>query len=129
MFRFLALFTAPLVVLSFVANYPQIRELLIDPWNEWLAAGSYWIIQWFDTGVHFYGNVLLPKQGGGGISVESGCNGVEATLILVAAMLAFPGPWLAKILGILIGSILVQAFNLGRIISLYYLAQWNEHYF
>lgn len=129
MTRFLVLFLVLLVVLSFIANYPPVREAYIEPWNEWLAIGSYWLIQWFDASVGFMGNVIYPKDGGGGVSIESGCNGIEAILILIAAMLAFPGPWLAKIAGVLLGSALIQALNLVRIISLFYLAQWDEQLF
>ncbi len=124
--RFLVYFVLLLLILSFIANYPPVREVFVDPWNEWLAAGSYWLIQWFDGNAGFNGNIIYPLGGGGGVSIESGCNGIEAIIILIAAMLAFPGPWLAKVLGVALGAVLVQGLNLARIISLFYLVQWNE---
>jgi len=129
--RFLILFVVLLLVLSFLGNYPAIRELLIDPWNEWLAIASYWIIHPFDAGVGLTGNIIYPLDSrvGGGVSIESGCNGVEAIIILISAIAAFPSPWLAKILGIVIGAAMVQLFNLARIISLFYLVSWNQSVF
>jgi len=129
MSRFLTLFLVLLLVLSFLGNYPAIREVLIDPWNEWLAAASFWLMRWWDAGVALAGNVIYPLDGGRGVSIESGCNGVEAIIILISAIAAFPAPLLPKLLGILIGAAMVQAFNLGRIISLFYLLGWNETVF
>ena len=37
------------------------------------------------------------------VSIEAGCNGVEATIVLVAAILAFPAPWKRKLVGLAIG--------------------------
>ena len=59
------------------------------------------------------------------ISIERGCNGVEAVIILVSAMLAFPAPWKNRLAGIGLGFVAIQVLNLVRIISLFYLGQWN----
>ena len=59
------------------------------------------------------------------MSIEAGCNGVEATIVLIAAMLAFPAPWKRKLVGLAIGVIAVQGLNIIRVISLFYLGQWN----
>jgi exosortase/archaeosortase family protein len=60
------------------------------------------------------------------VSIEKGCNGIEATIVLIAAMLAFPAPWKHKIIGILSGFVAVQSLNVVRVISLFYLGQWNK---
>ncbi len=59
------------------------------------------------------------------MSIEAGCNGVEATLVLVAAMLAFPAPWRHRVVGIVAGVVAVQSLNILRVVSLFYLGQWN----
>ena len=51
---------------------------------------------------------------------------MEATIVLVAAMLAMPAPWKLRLIGIGIGFIAIQSMNLLRIISLFYLGQWNK---
>jgi exosortase H (IPTLxxWG-CTERM-specific) len=129
MTRFLVSFIILLLFLSFAANYEPVRESMVEPWNGWLASGSYWFIQWFDSTVAFSGNVLYPVGGGGGVAIESGCNGIEAIIILVSAMVAFPGQWWTKVAGVLIGAALIQGLNLMRIISLFYLVQWNHAIF
>jgi len=70
--------------------------------------------------------VIYDKHSEFAVSIQAGCNGVEATIVLVAAMVAFPSPWRMKLLGISIGFFAIQAMNLARIISLFYLGQWSQ---
>jgi exosortase H (IPTLxxWG-CTERM-specific) len=79
----------------------------------------------FDDAVVAYGKVLQFGPGGFAVSIEAGCNGVEATIVLIAAVLAFPAPWGARLAAILLGFVAVQAMNVLRIISLFYLGNWN----
>ena len=57
--------------------------------------------------------------------IEAGCNGIETAIVLIAGMVAFPANWMQKLLGITLGFTAVQAVNLLRIVSLYYLGQWS----
>jgi exosortase H (IPTLxxWG-CTERM-specific) len=59
------------------------------------------------------------------VSIEAGCNGVEAAIVLIAGVLAFPASIRNKLVAILAGFFFVQALNIVRIISLFYLGQWN----
>jgi exosortase H (IPTLxxWG-CTERM-specific) len=40
-------------------------------------------------------------------------------------MLAFPAPWKNRLIGLAAGVVAVQALNVVRVISLFYLGQWN----
>ncbi|MGB4336235.1 MAG: exosortase H [Chromatiaceae bacterium] len=94
-----------------------------------MAAVSASLVLLFDANVVSEGIVLRDVTNGFAVAIQAGCNGVEATIVLVAAMLAFPSPWKHKLWGILIGFLLVQALNLIRIISLFYIGQWNMQVF
>ena len=83
----------------------------------------------FDGDVISYGRVLQSKATGFGVSIEAGCNGVEAAIILIAGMLAFPANGKLKVTGIAIGVAAIQAANLLRVITLYYLGKWNMDVF
>ena len=83
------------------------------------------IVTLFDPNVVAYGKVIRSVGNGFAVSIEAGCNGVEATLVLCAAILAFPAPWRHKALGIAIGVVAVQLLNIVRVISLFYIGQWN----
>ncbi|WP_456378911.1 exosortase H [Thiolapillus sp.] len=113
-----ALFTAELT--------RPVQQAVIIPFTESIASLSAWLVKLFDDGVIAYSNVIRDQQSGFAVAIEAGCNGVEATIVLVAAMLAMPAPWKLKLMGISIGFLTIQAMNLLRIISLFYLGQWNQ---
>jgi len=63
------------------------------------------------------------------VDVKNGCNGVEAMLILVAAVLAFPAGWKARLAGVAIGTLVLQALNLVRVVSLFWLGAHHQAVF
>jgi exosortase H (IPTLxxWG-CTERM-specific) len=105
------------------------QEYFVVPWTNFLATISAGMVKWFDPNVLVSGKILQSTANGFAVSIEAGCNGVEATIVLVAAMLAFPAPWKHKIFGLIAGIIAVQGLNIVRIISLFYLGQWNYNVF
>jgi exosortase H (IPTLxxWG-CTERM-specific) len=126
MLRFALIFGVVLLGLFTLELTPFGQRWIVVPFTETVAAVSAWLVQTFDADVFAYGKVLQDRETGFAVSIEAGCNGVEATIILVAAMVAFPSTWKAKLLGILVGFVAIQAMNLARIISLFYIGQWNE---
>ena len=108
---------------------PWVQSWLVVPWTNTLAAISAGIVKLFDPQVLSQGKVLQSASNGFAVSIEAGCNGVEATIVLVAAILAFPAPWKRKLVGLAIGVIAVQGLNVVRVISLFYLGQWNSDVF
>jgi len=64
------------------------------------------------------GNQIKAK--GGGLVVKLGCEGVEALFILIAALVNAPLSWMAKLNGILWGTLFIYVFNQARIIGLFY---------
>jgi exosortase H (IPTLxxWG-CTERM-specific) len=101
---------------------PWAQQWFVIPWTNTLAAISAGIVTLFDPQVLADGKVLQNTSNGFAVSIEAGCNGVEATIVLVAA---FPAPWKRKLIGLAIGIIAVQGLNIVRVISLFYLGQWN----
>jgi len=83
----------------------------------------------FDTTITTNGNVIASSTSPFAVSIEAGCNGVEATLVLVAAILAFPAPWPHRLRGIVVGVVAVQVLNVLRVISLFYLGRYDRDVF
>lgn len=129
MFRFIAIFLASLLVLFTIELLQPVQQHVIIPFTGSLAHVAVWIMQFFDGSVVAQLNSIRKGIDGPGIEIVAGCNGVEAVLILVSAVLAFPAPWKYKLAGIGIGFVAIQALNLVRIISLYYLLLWNRVWF
>jgi exosortase H (IPTLxxWG-CTERM-specific) len=63
------------------------------------------------------------------IRMANGCNGVNVTILLWAAVIAFPASWVQKAKGLLTGTLAIHFINLIRFISLFYLGQYNQRWF
>jgi len=125
MLRFFLIFVLLLAVLFGVEMLGPVQAAVVSPWTALVARGSAGIVQLIDPSVISYDQVLKSARTGFGVSIEPGCNGVEAAVVLIAAMLAFPSPWLMKLWGIVIGFAVVQAVNLIRVVTLFFIGQWN----
>lgn len=125
MLRFFILFLIILTVLFTAELTPPVQNAVVLPWTEALARISAALITLFDPHVVSLGKVLQNSTNGFAVSIEAGCNGVEATIILLSATVAFPAPWKYRLIGMAVGFAAIQALNLVRIISLFYIGQWN----
>lgn len=126
MIRFFILFTVLLVGLFTLEILQPAEKYVILPFTSFIADISVWIVKFFDDDVIAYGNVIRDTASGFGVRIERGCNGIEALIILFAAIFSFPAPLKNKLIGFAIGFFAIQGLNLVRIVSLFYLGQWNE---
>lgn len=104
---------------------PWAQAFTVGTWTQFLADISGGLMQWFDGKVVVQGSNLRNGQTGYAVSIKAGCNGIEAAMILAAAILAYPAPWGRKLLGMVVGVAAIQVLNIIRIISLYYLGEWS----
>ena len=125
MTRFLLIFCTVLGSLFAIEMLKPVQEAVIQPFTGLLAALSTALILPFDDTVIAQGRILRDATTGFAVSIEAGCNGVEAAIVLIAGVLAFPASIRNKLVAILAGFFFVQTLNIVRIISLFYLGQWN----
>ena len=126
---FFALFILLLTGLFVIEWLPSVRANLVVPFTNGVATLSGWLIQLWDARVLTHENLIWNQENGFAVSIEAGCNGVEASIVLVAAMLAYPASWRERLLGLAGGVLTVQVLNLLRIITLFYLGQWHRTLF
>jgi exosortase H (IPTLxxWG-CTERM-specific) len=126
MIRFFVLFTVLLVGLFTLEILQPAEKYVILPFTSFIADVSAWIVQFFDDNVTSVANVIRDRTTGFGVRIERGCNGVEALIILFAAIFAFPAPIKNKLIGFTVGFLAIQGLNMIRIVSLFYLGQWNQ---
>jgi len=129
MARFALVFVLALAALFAAQLTAPVQRVAVLPWTAGLASASASLVTLVDPHVVATGKVLRSTATGFGISIEAGCNGVEAALILIAAILAYPAPWRHRLVGMLAGLAAVQALNIVRVISLFYLGQWSPKAF
>ena len=123
--RFLLIFVAVLVALFGLELTAPVQQHVVLPWTELLARVCVGLVSLFDSSVASHGKVLWNTVSGFGVSIEPGCNGVEAFVVLSASILAFPSGWMSKLVGLALGFLAIQMLNVVRVISLFYLGQWN----
>ncbi|MEZ5452872.1 MAG: exosortase H [Thiothrix sp.] len=129
MLRFLLVFLLVQGVLFGTEMLQPVQSALILPWTSLLADTSGWLMSAFDPNVAASGKVVRSTLNGFAVSIEPGCNGVEAMIVLLSAIIAFPAPLAYKVKGLWWGFLAIQAMNLLRIISLFYLGQWSRELF
>jgi len=126
--RFALLFVTILVVL-FAFELSPPGQMIVQPWTSLVAIVSSKLIAMFDGDAVAQGIVLYSARSGFAVAIQAGCNGVEAMLVLLAGILAYPAAWRWKLAGLAIGFVAIQALNIVRIASLFYLGQWSERWF
>jgi exosortase H (IPTLxxWG-CTERM-specific) len=114
-----------LVVLFTLEITTPVQDAVIIPFTAGIADVSSLIARSFDDQVIASGKIIRSMDNGFAVEIQPGCNGVEALIILFAAIFAFPAPFKHKLVGFGIGFFAIQLLNLVRIISLFYLGQWN----
>ena len=122
-------FIGVLVVLFTLELLGPVREYFVLPFTALIASVSAWVTHLFDPAVQSHGIILQNVNNGIAVSIQPGCNGIEAMICLTAAIVAFPASWKHKLYGLLCGFLAIQALNVVRIISLFYLLQWDKEWF
>ena len=103
------------------------KDMVKQPSTALLRFAS--IIRAYSTIVFVWCNYLWNQNTGFGVCIEPGCNGVEAFIVLCAALFAFSANWQHKVWGLAVGFVAIQLLNVLRVISLFYLGQWNKEVF
>ncbi|MBF0605944.1 MAG: archaeosortase/exosortase family protein [Candidatus Magnetobacterium sp. LHC-1] len=76
--------------------------------------------------IHSDSFILLPSIS---LDVRFGCNGLEAVILYVIAIIVFPAPWRLKLQGAVVGFVLLQFFNIIRIAALAYTGVYHRDFF
>ena len=63
------------------------------------------------------------------IKIVTGCEGREGMILLAAAILASPAGILRRVIGSLVGCVVIYLFNIIRIVILYYLLKYEPAVF
>ncbi|HWX39524.1 MAG TPA: exosortase H, partial [Blastocatellia bacterium] len=117
--RFLSLFGLIFgVCYFFFATLTGVRLGLIRPYTFLLARMVSRTINLFGAGSAAQGSLVSSARFS--IDISMGCDGVEASCLFFAGVLAFPTSWRAKAVGLAAGIPIVQVINFGRLVGLYY---------
>lgn len=125
MARFAFFFTTILLALFAAELTPPGQAWIVEPWTSIVARAATAAATLFDPSVMASGAALVSMKTGFAVTIVAGCNGLEAMIVLAAAVLAYPAPWKSRLVGLAAGSVAIALLNLVRIVSLFYIGQWN----
>jgi len=125
--RFLIRFALFLVGFYALVAVQPVNDAVVLPFTGLLVKVSAAILRAVGEPVVTSGTVIRSALFA--VDVKNGCNGIEAALLLLAAMLAFPASAKARAAGIAAGLLAIQLVNLFRIVSLFWLGAHRRDLF
>jgi exosortase H (IPTLxxWG-CTERM-specific) len=114
---FLVLFVVLLAGSFTLISVNWVNDHVVEPFTGGVARASGAALNLLGQDVILRGTVIQGPRFA--VNIRNGCNGIEAMLIFLAAVLAFPAPWRSRLLGLALGAIAIQIVNLVRVVSLY----------
>lgn len=97
---------------------PGVRLGVIKRFTVLLAGAVAAVINLFGGGAVADGT--LVKSPAFILDITLGCDGVEATSLYLAGVLAYPASWRARLIGLAAGLPSIQVINVIRLVGLYY---------
>jgi exosortase H (IPTLxxWG-CTERM-specific) len=117
--RFLILFLSILGVSFTVIALRPVNDAFVIPYTTMVANIAGNILKLIGEDITINGCVLRSPRFA--VTIYNGCNGLITSLIFISGVLAFPAKMSAKLIGVVGGLLAIQAINMVRIISLFYI--------
>jgi exosortase H (IPTLxxWG-CTERM-specific) len=94
-----------------------INDHAVEPFTAGIARLSGGVLHLLGQDVSMNGTVIRNPHFA--VNIRNGCNGIEAMLIFLAAVLAFPASWKSRLTGLVLGILAIQVINLVRVVALF----------
>ena len=114
---FLILFAVLLAGGFSLISLNWVNDHAIEPLTGGIARVSGAVLNVLGQKVTMTGTVIRSPRFA--VNIRNGCNGVEAMLIFLAAVLAFPASWKSRLAGLGLGIVAIQVVNLIRVVVLF----------
>jgi len=119
--RFAVLFTAIAGGLLGFYYFPRGNDSAVEHFTgEYLRAYTRMlslVLAPFDPAVQSHGNLVMGRFS---MQIVKSCDAMEANILFAAALLAVAAPWLRKAAALVVGLAALVAFNLVRLVVLYW---------
>ena len=94
-----------------------VNDHAVEPFTAGIARVSGGVLRLLGQDVTMSGTVIRNPRFA--VNIRNGCNGIEAMLIFLAAVLAFPASWKSRLAGLVLGILAIQVINLVRVVALF----------
>lgn len=116
--RFIARYVVLLTVMFGVLALRPVNDRVVNPYTTFVAHEAKIALRLFGEDASVRGQTLASPRFS--VAIFNGCNGLEAILIFVCGVIAFPASWRHRAIGVLLGFVAIQLFNVVRIVALFY---------
>lgn len=124
-FIFVGVFVLLMGVFYAVTFLPFVNKGVMQWLQETNARASVAVLNIFGEGAKAIDTNITSSRYS--VNIKHGCDAIEPIALFVAAVLAFPAPLRTKWPGLLIGTLVLTALNIVRIISLFYVGiHWQS---
>jgi exosortase H (IPTLxxWG-CTERM-specific) len=114
---FLLLFMGLLAAGFTLISVNWINDHAVEPFTGGIARLSGAVLDGLGQNVTMQGTVIRSPRFA--VNIRNGCNGIEAMLIFLSAVLAFPASWRSRLAGLALGILAIQVVNLVRVVALF----------
>lgn len=125
--RFVALYAVILTVGFTILALRPVNDSVVNRYTTFVAHEARLALALLGEDAKVEGQVLSTPRFA--VAIYNGCNGLEAILVFVCGVLAFPAPARRKAIGVALGLVAIQAFNLIRIVALFYTGVFKPEWF
>ena len=124
---FLGKFAGLLVLFALLVSWNPVNDAVVVPFTSVVARAAGGVLNLLSENVTVEGTRIQSPAFA--VDVENGCNGLETALLLAAAVIAFPAAWKSRAVGLAVGFAGIQAINLVRVVSLYWIGRHRPSLF
>lgn len=124
---FVVRYAAALAVGFVLMALKPVNDHVINPYTTFVAHQARVALNLLGEGAEVHGQVLSSRRFS--VAIFNGCNGLEAILIFVCGVLAFPASWKSRFLGVGVGLLAIQLINVVRVVSLFYVGVFKPEWF
>lgn len=127
--RFVIIYIVCMAVAVLFIGYEPVKNIidLNGIFSRTLAASAIPALNLIGIKAHASGAVIYVP--GYALEILFGCNGLEAFIIYGAAIISFPASWRARVVGIVVGLLVLQILNYVRIVLLGVAGVFMPQYF
>lgn len=112
-----ASFLGGAIALHTLLQIPWAQAKLLVPYTRGVATAAAGMLHLLDPAIQRNGTILGDQHFQ--VQVLNVCNGTDVMVLFIAAVLAFPAPGRARLIGLAVGLPGLALLNLGRVAGLY----------
>ncbi|MFQ5592197.1 MAG: archaeosortase/exosortase family protein [Phycisphaerae bacterium] len=118
-FQFVVLFGLILGAFHLIRSTSFVMDTVWPAHLRFVTQASGAVLRLFEDSLRVSGySITSPRYQ---LTIARGCDAFEPCALFVAGVLAFPAPWVSKLPGAVIGTLLIMVMNLVRIVTLFYI--------